>query len=291
MEGVNKLVAKEMIVNQDSHFKNEISKLEGMVANNDFGQMYVQKSNKTNGTNATTPVAAQVATKVAAKVAVKVAAPVVAPVSKPVAKPEAKPATPSKVPDAAAVVAANDAALEANAQKEQAAKAEQKKTNEDISIETSKLDDTNFDNLGQSLDSGKSKDDIKKEISSMAKTLSEKDAAEKKQVAEDKQAATEEDDEEQTNKSKPQESSNSYSVETSSLTDPFEAASAETKPKESSKIQLAKSSHKHHKKHKKHHKVKEETAEESVETIPDMVQISQIRDVDNDEMYGECANY
>ena len=36
MEGVNKLVAKEMIVNQDSHFKNEINKLESMVANNDF---------------------------------------------------------------------------------------------------------------------------------------------------------------------------------------------------------------------------------------------------------------
>lgn len=37
MEGVNKLVAKEMIVNQDSHFKNEINKLESMVASNDFG--------------------------------------------------------------------------------------------------------------------------------------------------------------------------------------------------------------------------------------------------------------
>ena len=141
MEGVNKLVAKEMIVNQDSHFKNEISKLEGMVANNDFGQMYVQKNNASNGTNATTPVAAQVVANTSA------------PVSTPqVAKPVAKSATSAKtVPDAAAVVAANDAALEANAQKEQAAKAPVKsdKTNpDDISIETSKLDDTNFDNLG-----------------------------------------------------------------------------------------------------------------------------------------------
>ena len=66
--------------------------------------------------------------------------------------------------EAAAVVAANEAALDANAQKEQAHKSEVKKTNEqDMNIETSKLDDTNFDNLGQSLDANKSKDDIKKE--------------------------------------------------------------------------------------------------------------------------------
>lgn len=168
MEGVNKLVAKEMIVNQDSHFKNEISKLESMVASNDFGQMYVQKNNSTNTTSATVPVAAPQ-----------------------ISKPVAKPAAPVKaVPDAAAVVAANEAALEANAQKEEAPKKteKQQKTNpDDISIETSKLDDTNFDNLGQSIDkdSGKSKDEIKKEVKSMAEQISKKDADEKKQVAED----------------------------------------------------------------------------------------------------------
>ena len=147
MEGVNKLVAKEMIVNQDSHFKNEINKLESMVASNDFG-LYAQKNNASNATKAAAPVVAQVAK------------PVAAPVSTPqVAKPAAK-----AVPDAAAVVAANEAALDANAQKEQAHKSEVKKTNEqDMNIETSKLDDTNFDNLGQSLDANKSKEDIKKE--------------------------------------------------------------------------------------------------------------------------------
>lgn len=222
MEGVNKLVAKEMIVNQDSHFKNEITKLESMVANNDF-QMFAQK-NGTNATKATAPVAAQVAK------------PVAAPVSTPqVAKPVAKP-----VPDAAAVVAANEAALEANAQKEQAPKSPSvaKKTNEqDINIETSKLDDTNFDNLGQSLDSNKSKEEIKKEAKAAASELEKKQAAEvqdKKQAAEDKKETAEEDDEEQTNKSKQKDDSKSFDVETSSLADPFE--SNESKPKESTKI-------------------------------------------------------
>jgi hypothetical protein len=50
LEGVNKLVAKEMIANQDSHFKNEIAKLESMISNNDFGSIYVQKSNFSNNT-------------------------------------------------------------------------------------------------------------------------------------------------------------------------------------------------------------------------------------------------
>jgi hypothetical protein len=40
-----------MMVNQDSHFKTEINKLETMVANNDFGSM-IQKSNSSNATKA-----------------------------------------------------------------------------------------------------------------------------------------------------------------------------------------------------------------------------------------------
>jgi len=79
-------------------------------------------------------------------------------------------------------------------------------------------------------------------------------------------------------------SSNTFSIESSSLADPFEAPS-ESKPKDSSKVQLK--GHKHHKKHKKHKKVEEEEDEDS--KIPDMVQISQIRDVDNNEMYGDRA--
>ena len=87
-----------------------------MVANNDFGQMYMQKSNSTNVTKAPAPVAIPAPKSVAA------------PVSTPqVAKP-----APKSVPDAAAVVAANEAALEANAQKEPVQKtpAEGKKTSE-----------------------------------------------------------------------------------------------------------------------------------------------------------------
>ena len=43
-----------------------------------------------------------------------------------------------------------------------------------MNIETSKLDDTNFDNLGQSLDSNKSKEEIKKEASAAASELEKK---------------------------------------------------------------------------------------------------------------------
>lgn len=75
-----------------------------MVANNDFGQMFTQKSNSSN------------ITKAAEK------KPVAAPVSAPqVAKPAAQV---KNVPDAAAVVAANEAALEANDKKEQKKRAQ-----------------------------------------------------------------------------------------------------------------------------------------------------------------------
>ena len=150
-----------------------------------------------------------------------------------------------------------------------------KESSNDISIETSKLDDTNFDNLGKSLDSGKSQDDIKKEVNSMADQLASKDAAEKQKAAEDKKAA----DESQAEEQKPEatkENTDSLSIETSSLADPFEAqaesktaAKKDDKPKESIKVQLK---HKHHKKHahKKHQK-KEETPEGDID---DMIQIS-----------------
>jgi hypothetical protein len=170
MEGVNKLVAKEMIVNQDSHFKNEIDKLEGMIANNDYGSMFMQKSNS----------------------------------SKAMQVPQAAPIKPAaaqiKVNDAQAVVAANDAALAAAAAKEQPQKSPDvpvKDTTADLSIETSKLDDTNFDNLGKSLDTGKSQDDIKKEVNNMAETLAKKDAAEKQRVSEEKTAQQDEDSQQQ----------------------------------------------------------------------------------------------
>lgn len=125
LDGRNKLVAKEMMANQDSHFKTEINKLETMVANNDLGSM-VQKSNSTNVTKAIeVPVAAP---QIAAPAKIAISAPVAAPTTvaahapvstpTPVATPVAAPAPvkqadPTK--DSAAVVSYNEAALEANA--------------------------------------------------------------------------------------------------------------------------------------------------------------------------------
>jgi hypothetical protein len=129
-----------------------------MIANNDFGSIYVQKS---NGTNSTSAVAGSQAPQV------PVAAPQVAKQSAS-AKLEAQA---KNISDAAAVVAANEAALEANAKNDKTQRSPanaQETVSGGISIETSKLDDSNFDNLGKSLDNGKTPDEIKKEVTTIA---------------------------------------------------------------------------------------------------------------------------
>lgn len=127
--------------------------------------------------------------------------------------------------DAAAVVAANEAALAANFKREniQRSPSATKETQSNgITIETSNVDDSNFENLGKSLDSGKSQEDIKKEVNSMADQLAKKEAADKK--AADEKPAADDDDSSHVQRSKQNDaSSGGLNIETSSLADPFES--------------------------------------------------------------------
>ena len=124
----------------------------------------------------------------------------------------------------------------------------------------------------------------------MAEQLAKKEASDK-QKALDEKKTTSEDDDDDTPKPKSKSESSGLSIETSSLADPFDASEPvvkkEDKPKETQKIQLKQ---KHHKKHKKHHK-KHKKQHVDNDPIPDMIQISQIRDVDNSEIYGDRDSY
>ena len=152
-----------------------------------------------------------------------------------------------------AAVAASQAAVAANQISEptpapQPAAAETKK-DDGLNIETSKLDDTNFDNLGQSTETNP--EDSKKEVQKMA---ADAEKADEKKMQELSKVETIE-------SPKPKEQDGSFSIETSSLADPFDApaeaapvAKSEDKPKEDSKVQLNKHKHKRHHRRPKHHK-------------------------------------
>ena len=87
-----------------------------------------------------------------------------------------------------------------------------------MNIETSKLDDTNFDNLGQSTEANP--EETKKEFQKMA---ADTEKAEEKKMQDLSKVETIE-------KSKPKEQNEGeFSIETSSLADPFDAA-AESAP-------------------------------------------------------------
>jgi hypothetical protein len=295
------LETKQTLQNQNEHFSEAIQSLEKSISG-DFGSgmiHFTQMNNQTNSTALTTnevksnstPSVAQAKPVEAPKANVTTAqAPVSAPVPAPAATPApaAAPASPVSVADSLAAskaaVMASQAAVDANKvdQAQPPAKlaetAVNKSTN-DYSIETSKLDDSNFDNLGHSSDpSPEERKAAEKPVEQEAPKAEEK----KEEVSEKPQPA------------KDESNGGGITIETSSLADPFDTsetaapkvatpAAKDDKPKDGSKIQLNKhKKHKKHRKHKKHHKRHHEREND----IPDMVQISQIRDIDNSEIYG-----
>jgi len=184
-----------------------------------------------------------------------------------------------------AAVMASQAAVDANKvdQVQPPAKLAETAVNQSssgYSIETSNLDESNFDNLGHSSDSvPEEKKSAEKPAEKPVEKPAEKPVEQEAPKAEEKK-------EEVIEKPQPAKEDNGsgISIETSSLSDPFDssepqaapkvatpAANSEDKPKDGSKIQLNKhKKHKKHRKHKKHHK-KHHAPEND---IPDMVQIS-----------------